>query len=111
MSTAHEIIRAYRLLPTEPFELLIDPEGDNIIVTWPSLPPELSVMTCEDEGEIWGIDFGHHEKVMGYVGAERSAEIERALRAAFANRSAVQVDMNRYEAIVETFPSDGGAAA
>lgn len=88
MTTAHEMIRAYRLLPTEPFDLLFDPETENVIVPWSGLLPELSLMACVEDGELFGIHFGHHDKVMEYLGASRAAEIQSAVEALYADHHA-----------------------
>lgn len=101
MTTAHEMIRALRLLPTAPFELLYDPETENVIVTWPGLPPELSLMACEEDGEIWSLDIGHRAKVAERLSEKRFAEIEAAIAAVYADQAARRVEDERYEAIHE----------
>jgi hypothetical protein len=85
MITAHDRMRAVRYLPTAPFELLLDPDTEHVIVTWPDLPAGLSLVYARIGDELYGFDdmCPHHAWVEEKLGAERCAEIEGAVEAVF----------------------------
>lgn len=91
MTTAHEKIRAGRLLPTAPFELLFDSVRECVIVTWPDLPAGLSLVFDQRESVadpnpqivILSGDCPHYAWVWERLGADRRREIVTAVEAVY----------------------------
>lgn len=88
MTTAHEMIRAYRLLPTAAFELLFDRVCENVIVAWPDLPVALSLVldqrasVADSDPQIVILKHicPHHAWVTDRLGPSRRREILVAVK-------------------------------
>lgn len=83
MMTGHDRILATRLLPTAPFEVLIDPETEQVVVTWPDLSPAASlVFIAGGQSEYLVPLEPHQDWIEERLGAPRLVEVQAAVSAA-----------------------------
>jgi hypothetical protein len=83
MMTAHDRIRAAKLLPMAPYELLLDTETEQVVVAWPDLSPAASIvyLAGSSSDDLTALE-PHHAWVEDHLGPDRAAEVRAAVSAA-----------------------------